>query len=236
MEDNSARKESKAPSSQRAMEWLKLTIADIEEAQSQARLLPPTPVAIKIDSGDLLPDTVRPLVPRVLRITDQDLEAVPPQIEASTEMMALERLMFQLINEARQAHLPGWLANARLKWHNGLAAVSRGHSADMLKRHYVEHDSPEGVSAANRIERFGIRFIACGENIGVVYGANSHNLQGIYDIHTAFMNQPKSLTNHRGNVLNPIWTHVGIGGAYKPEGALFMTQNFISAPGSRPHV
>lgn len=215
------------------MAWLKLTKADIEEAQKRARLAPPMPAVLKIDSQEISDCESGPPVSSVLRITDLDLQAVPPQAEASQDMKALEELMFQLINRARQAHLPGWLGNTRLKWHNGLAAVSRGHSADMLKRHYVEHDSPEGVSAANRIERFGIRFIACGENIGVVYGLNSHGRQGIYDIHNAFMNQPRKLTNHRGNVLNPIWTHVGVGGAYQPEGTLIMTQNFISAPGSR---
>jgi uncharacterized protein YkwD len=76
----------------------------------------------------------------------------------------------------------------------------------------------------------GVRFFACGENIGVVYGENSHIVQGAHDIHNAFMNQPRGLSNHRGNILNPIWTHVGIGVAYNPDGALVVTQNFISAP------
>jgi uncharacterized protein YkwD len=47
------------------------------------------------------------------------------------------------------------------------------------------------------------------------------------------MSQPRSLTNHRGNLLNPIWTHVGIGVAYNPDGALVVTENFISAPAQR---
>ena len=59
-------------------------------------------------------------------------------------------------------------------------------------------------------------------------------LWGLLDeIHQAFMNQPRSLTNHRGNILNPIWTHAGIGIAYNPDGSLVVSQNFISAPGRR---
>ena len=41
--------------------------------------------------------------------------------------------------------------------------------------------------------------------------------------------QPRRLANHRGNLLNPIWTHVGIGIARDPNGTLFMTQNFVTA-------
>ncbi len=140
--------------------------------------------------------------------------------------------MFRLVNEERQKHLPRWLGTHSLQWHDGLAAVARGHSTDMLQRQYVEHKCPDGVTSARRIERYGIRYIACGENIGIVYGEASHSAQGIYDIHKAFMNQPRSLTNHRGNLLNPVWTHVGIGAAYKPDGSLVVTQNFISAPGA----
>ncbi len=42
------------------------------------------------------------------------------------------------------------------------------------------------------------------------------------------MNQPRRLTNHRGNVLNPVWTHVGIGVAYAPQGQLIVTQIYLT--------
>jgi uncharacterized protein YkwD len=145
--------------------------------------------------------------------------------------------MFELVNQARQMYLPGWLATAVLKWQPELASVARGHSADMMRRQYVAHVSPEGVTAAQRIERNALSYVACGENIGIVYGATlsqgQPTTQAVHDIHNAFMNQPRSLTNHRGNLLNPIWTHVGIGIAYNPDGSLVATQNFISAPGTR---
>jgi uncharacterized protein YkwD len=143
--------------------------------------------------------------------------------------------MFNLVNAARQAHLPRWLSTSKLQWQPEIAAVARGHSADMLQRHYVAHTSLEGVTAAQRLEQYGIRYLACGENIGVVYGAASHSVQGIHDVHHAFMDQPRGLTNHRGNLLNPIWTHAGIGVAYHPSGSLIVTQNFISSWGVRLH-
>lgn len=138
--------------------------------------------------------------------------------------------MFGLVNQARQAHLPAWLPSTTLRWHPGLAAVARGHCQDMLQRHYVDHVAPEGLDAARRLDRYGITYLACGENIGVVYGPASHGQQGVVEVHRAFMDQPRSFHTHRGNLLNPIWTHVGIGVAYDAAGTLLVTQDFISAP------
>ena len=166
-------------------------------------------------------------------ISEDDVTPAGPLLTPNPGLAELEQILYQLLNKARQRNLPSWLGGRGLKWHSGLAGVARGHSADMLKRHYVDHVTPEGTTAAQRISQFSISYVACGENIGIVYGETSHSEQAAYDIHNAFMNQPRSLTNHRGNLLNPIWTHVGIGIAYNPQGALVATQNFISAPGTR---
>lgn len=215
---------------------LKLTEEDIERFLQEVQESPPTPEVIQISSADVPPAapeaarrswTQSPL----LKVTEADLAPVPPQPEGAPNLTELETLMFGLVNSARQAHLPSWLGSPNLRWHNGLAAVARGHSADMLKRQYVSHTSLEGVNVAQRIERHGIRYIACGENIGVVYGAASHSDEGVYEVHKAFMNQPRRLTNHRGNLLNPLWSHVGIGAAYDENGSLILTQNFIALYG-----
>ncbi len=184
---------------------------------------------LKITPEDLEPQHNRPpIVADALKITLDDLTAVPPQEATSPNLNALETLMFNLVNAARQEHMPRWLPTNQLKWHPGLAAVARGHSADMLKRQYVEHLSPDGIDAGKRITRYGIQYLACGENIGIVYGAASHSETGIYEIQSTFLSQPPGLTNHRGNLLNPVWTHVGIGISYLSSGALVATQNFIS--------
>jgi uncharacterized protein YkwD len=211
-------------------ERLTLTEEDIEALLQQVRDNPPSPTVMRIGSAD-----VPPPVPRVsaslIRITADDLKATPPQRTNAPNLVELETLMFGLVNSARQAHLPKWLGGPNLRWHEELASVARGHSLDMLRRGYVDHTSPDGVKVARRIDLSNITYVACGENIGVVYGAASHSDQGVYEIHNAFMNQPRRLTNHRGNLLNPIWTHVGIGAAYDESGSLFITQNFISKLG-----
>ncbi len=240
-------------------DWIQLTEEDLERAQRLTQEQPPMSGIIKITLDDELPPQVTPsaeMSSEQLIITDEDLRATlaeplpaasksgpvafrisedevtpaGPQLTANTGLSKLEQILFELLNQARSQHLPLLLGSRGLKWHPGLAAVARGHSNDMLKRHYVNHVSPEGITAAQRITAYSISYVACGENIGIVYGETSHTDQAAYDIHNAFMNQPRSLTNHRGNLLNPIWTHVGIGIAYNPQWALVATQNFISAP------
>jgi len=211
-------------------ERLQLTEEDIDRVLKQVQEIPPTPEIIRINREDVPrePPAVQQSRSHILKVTEADLAPARPQSATDPNLTELETLMFGLVNSARQANLPRWLGGPNLRWHERLADVARGHSLDMIKRNYVEHTSLEGVKVAQRIERSNIRYMACGENIGVVYGAASHSDQGIYEIHKAFMEQPRRLTNHRGNLLNPIWSHVGIGVAYDPGGTLIVTQNFIA--------
>ena len=215
-------------------EWLQLTEEDIDRARRLVSETPSTPDVLVIAPSDIADE--RPVVTTsegVLKITSADMAPSAPRQSTTTNLRELESQMFDLVNNARREHLPRWLGTSHLKWHEPLAALSRGHSDDMLRRQYIAHDSPEGVTTAQRINRQGVRFVACGENIGVVYGNAAGTPLSVLDIHNAFMNQPRSLTNHRGNLLNPIWTHIGIGIAHNPDGSLVATQTFISAPASR---
>lgn len=194
-------------------DWLKLTKADIEAVQRQMQAAPATPAALKITAADVAATAVAP-------------PAAPPNLDQ------LAQITFGLINAARESHLPGWLHTTTLRWHAAAAAAAHAHAVDMHRRDYVAHTTPEGETVAARLSRGGVAYLACGENIGVIYGAHSHSQQGVYDVHRAIMEQPPRLTNHRGNLLNPVWTHVGVGLAYDTAGVLFITQNFISAPGA----
>jgi len=215
-------------------EWLQLTEEDIARAHQLARSNPPMPEVISISANDIPAEAglVR-TGSGVITITSDDLAPSAPQLTTTANLHQLEMRMFDMVNEVRRAHLPNWVGTAYLKWHEGLTAVSRGHSSDMLKRQYVAHVSPEGTTASQRLGNHGIRYVACGENIGVFYGDDALSLRAIREIFDAFMNQPRSLTNHRGNILNPVWTHIGIGIAHNPAGSLVATQNFISSPAAR---
>ncbi|MEJ2753318.1 MAG: hypothetical protein P8169_11685, partial [Chloroflexota bacterium] len=148
---------------------LKLTEEDIEHLLEEARDNPPAPAVIRIGAADVSPSGPR-VSSSLIRITEEDLAAAPPQHFNTPNLVELETLMFGLVNSARQAHLPKWLGGPNLRWHEGLAAVARGHSMDMLKRGYVDHTSPDGIKLARRLDLQDIAYVACGENIGVVYG------------------------------------------------------------------
>lgn len=203
---------------------LRVTAEDIE-SQGHRFTAPPV-LTIRPEDVPDAPPLPASRSGHTLLVTPEDVAAFEPAGEEVVS--ALEQKVFMLVNEARSTHIPKWVGRGALQWHPALALAARRHSADMLDRRYVAHTTPEGVTVGRRLDHGRISYLACGENIGVVYGPASHGERGVQEIHLAFMNQPRRLTNHRANILNPVWTHVGIGVAYAPEGQLIVTQNFIA--------
>ena len=80
-----------------------------------------------------------------------------------------------------------------------LMEVGRKHSADMFKRGYFSHYSPEGKSVADRAEKGGINYLVIGENL-----AYAPNLDLA---HNGLMNSP----GHRANILSADFNKIGIG-------------------------
>ena len=97
---------------------------------------------------------------------------------------ALEQMLLELINRARLDPAAeaarfgidlneGWLPTRRsravskqpLAMNETLLSVARAHSQDMINRDYFAHDTPEGVTAFQRIANAGYSAIAAGENI-----------------------------------------------------------------------
>jgi uncharacterized protein YkwD len=128
-----------------------------------------------------------------------------------------ERRMLALVNRDRQA-----AGLSPLLWDDRVAAVSRGHSADMRKTKIVAHISPTTGSAADRVRAAGIKTAMVLENVARAYGAG--------EAHTGLMNSP----GHRANVLAPQATHIGIGVVLGEEVSgrreMFITQVFTRVP------
>lgn len=147
------------------------------------------------------------------------------QPPGSDRMSDLAREMWELVNRDRQD--PANAAETRgraqpLKWNDKLAAVALAHSRDMLQHHYFDHVDREGRNPFVRINAAGIHWRALAENIAVnrtVSGAEA-----------SFMEEPRSQDNHRGNILDPEYTDVGIGVAQAPNGNLYVTQDFAAIP------
>jgi uncharacterized YkwD family protein len=133
-----------------------------------------------------------------------------PQPSPSPLLTAEEAQMFNLVNQERVK-----MGLNELKIHEGLVKLARLKSKDMIDLGYFAHQSPTYGSPFDMMRRAGISFSYAGENLA---GAPT-----VSRAHTALMNSP----GHRANILNPNFTHLGIGivdGG--PYGKMF-TQHFI---------
>ncbi|MGA8185314.1 MAG: CAP domain-containing protein [Terriglobia bacterium] len=143
-------------------------------------------------------------------------------------MESLEKQMWVLVNRDRQnpANAAETHGRARpLRWNDKLAAVALAHSRDMLRRRYFAHVDREGRTPADRINAAGIHWRALAENIAIN--------RTVTDAEDDLMDEPRFQQNHRGNILNPAYTDVGIGIVQGPNGDLYITQDFIAIPPDR---
>ena len=129
--------------------------------------------------------------------------------------------MWELINRDRADRSYTSETDGRalaLQWDDRLAAVARMHSEEMARNGFFSHEGADGSSPARRVSMAGIKWLSTGENIA--------NCSGINEAESRFMNEPKFQQNHRWNILNVKYTHVGVGIAQAPDGSLYITQEF----------
>jgi len=105
-----------------------------------------------------------------------------------------------------------------------LRAVARAHSQDMVDRDFFSHVNPDGLDPFDRMLNAGITYLSAGENIAYVYGYPDPVATAI----AGWMQSP----GHRQNILNPSFTHTGLGIAEKAPGEYYLTQVFASFTGN----
>ena len=147
------------------------------------------------------------------------------QPPASDSMSDLVRQMLVLVNRDRQDPANAAETHGRakpLRWNDKLAAVALAHSRDMAEHHYFDHNDRQGRNPFVRINATGIHWRALAENIAMN--------QTVSAAEDSFMDEPRFQDNHRGNILNPEYTDIGIGIAQAPNGDLYITQDFAAIP------
>jgi uncharacterized protein YkwD len=105
-----------------------------------------------------------------------------------------ERRMLEMVNQERRK-----VGLAPLKNDEPLKQVGRAHSADMLKRGYFSHNTPEGVDPFERMEQAGIVYETAGENLAYA--------PTVEIAMTGLMNSP----GHKANILKPEYRLLGVG-------------------------
>ena len=108
---------------------------------------------------------------------------------------AYETEVVRLVNDVRKAN---GLKPLLQDWQ--LSRVARYKSQDMRDLGYFSHTSPTYGSPFNMMKSFGISYKTAGENIAKGYSTP----KAVVD---AWMNS----SGHRANILNPSYTHIGVG-------------------------
>ncbi len=138
------------------------------------------------------------------------LSAFTIQTTGNTESPeALEREMARMVNIEREAR-----GLSALEFTPPLAAVARQHSETMLTSGKFSHEA-DGSSMEERIRKAVTNVCRFGENITKHYSIE----YAIGDL----MGSP----GHRGNLLDPRFTGIGIGIAKGEDGFLYITQDFF---------
>lgn len=136
----------------------------------------------------------------------------PPASPSPEEsiLSADEQQMLNLVNQERKQS-----GLNELKIHEGLVKLARLKSKDMIDLGYFAHQSPTYGSPFDMMRNTGIAYSYAGENLA---GAST-----VARAHTSLMNSP----GHRANILNPNYTHVGIGIVNGGNYGKMFTQMFI---------
>jgi len=142
--------------------------------------------------------------------------SAPPSPEKVSGLTEQETQILGLVNQRRVRS-----GLQPLKFSPRLAVIARGHSYDMAMRHYLAHNSPDGVAPADRISGAGIGYRAVGENIYMDEDADSA------DAPIRAMNGWLKSPEHLANIISNTFTETGVGIAQSSDGATYVTQDFV---------
>jgi uncharacterized protein YkwD len=117
-----------------------------------------------------------------------------------------EQQIYDITNILRSDYEAG-----QVEWDEETASVAEEHSKDMFEQDYFSHESPTFGTLADRLESAGVAFGMAGENIAAQYADGPAAVHG-------WLNSE----GHRKTLLEPDFTHLGVG-VYRK----YYTQNFI---------
>lgn len=139
-----------------------------------------------------------------------------PPVPAVAGEGAVEQIILADGNRERAAAgLPPLKLDVRLQ------AAARLHALDMVQRAYFAHASnkPGHENPSKRIHRAGALDFGAAENIAQI--SSGHAPQQFV---IGWMASP----GHRANILNPAYTHIGIGVVRRADGQAFGVQKFVT--------
>jgi uncharacterized protein YkwD len=167
--------------------------------------------AIKAGIGLLVLSLIAAIIARFYM-----MYTAPPSPEKVSGLTDQETEILGLVNQQRVRD-----GMRPLKFSPRLAVIARGHSYDMAMRHYLAHNSPDGVAPADRISGAGLGYRAVGENIYMDDDADSA------DVPRRAMNGWLKSPEHLANIISDKFTETGVGIAQSADGSTYVTQDFV---------
>lgn len=127
--------------------------------------------------------------------------------------LSVEASSLARINQARRDD-----GKAALLLDPVLTEVARAHSRRMRDEGFFGHQDPSGAGLVDRLRAGGVTFSLAGENLATVDGASDPAAAA----HQLLM----ANATHRGNILDPRYTEIGIGVAQAGD-TYWLTQVFL---------
>jgi uncharacterized YkwD family protein len=140
-----------------------------------------------------------------------DSRAEPAAIGTGQQITAYRLRIVELVNEERAA-----AGRNPLFLDESLFRIAQIKSLDMAENNYFDHISPTNGGPENMYRSQGVNFLKMGENIALGYLTPETVIKG-------WMNSP----GHKANMLDPEYTHIGVGLAYNSNGVPLWTQMFL---------
>ena len=139
-----------------------------------------------------------------------NLDVSPNEGELEVNDVA-ERALLDLVNKERLA-----VGAPKLVVDVNVVKVARSHSRDMFLKKYFSHVSLDGKTLGDRLDAGNVKYSLAGENLAFA--------PDVEMAHNGLMNSPE----HKKNLLDPQFKHVGIGIISTSKYGMMVTQDFIN--------
>ena len=87
-----------------------------------------------------------------------------------------------------------------LEWSRAVAGVAQAHSADMVRRNFMDHRNPDGLTPFQRLAHAGINYSRAAENIAAGQGTGG-------EVFDSWIRSP----GHRRNIEDCLFQEHGVG-------------------------
>lgn len=173
----------------------------IKDAVATSRLSPPITQRVKVIAAQaegylksnfegLVEDTFSLLT---IKPGEAGIDLGFKTTKVSVDEEAENEMLWLLNDERRKEGLVPLVMDTRLR------EAARAYSRDMFARGYFAHDTPEGITPAQRLDKMGIKYTIMGENLALA--------PDVALAHRGLINSP----SHRENILFPDYRKIGIG-------------------------